>query len=269
MNIEWIKLSSEIEIPMVGLGTYDLKEEEIQNGIRSGYRMFDTASQYENEEEVGRAIKRSGVSRREIIISTKLWTEDIRRHNVRQAALDSLKRLDTDYIDIFLIHWPAEGYTEAWLEMEKLLREGLVRSIGVCNCNRRHLEALQSMSEIKPVINQIESHPVFSNDDLIQYCKEIKIQTEAWCPLGGSYAKLTQKKELVDIAGKYGVSVAQLILRWHLQRGVIVIPRSSRAEHQRSNLDLFGFDIRDEDMLLISNLNTNKRLGADPDNFNF
>ena len=188
---------------------------------------------------------------------------------MREELEESLKALQTDYVDLYLIHWPAIGFERAWETMARLKEEGKVREIGVCNFEPHHFEELERVSGIVPVLNQIESHPYFQNTELIQYCKGRGVLAQAWCPLGGSYSKLTEEPVFGELAKKYGKTSAQIILRWHLQRGVWIIPRSGNPVRQRDNKELFDFALDDADMERIGRMDTGHRMGADPDCFNF
>lgn len=258
-----------VEIPQMGLGTFDLKEKEILAGIETGYRLLDTAWQYGNEVDVGRAIKKSSVKREAIVVTTKLWTEDIRKKQVRRALEDSLRNLQTDYVDLYLIHWPAVGYLQAWEVMLKLKEEGKVKEIGVSNFQKHHIETLKEISDIMPTLNQIECHPYFQNKEIISYCEAQGILTQAWCPLGGSYSKFIEHDIFIKLAEKYRKTPAQIILRWHIQKNMYVIPRTSSVQRLKQNLEVFDFVIDEGDMKLIDGLDTGRRIGADPDNFNF
>lgn len=257
-----------LKIPQIGLGTYDLKADAICNAIRAGYTLLDTAWQYRNEGEVGCAVRKSGIRREEVAISTKVWTEDIRLGRVREELEESLKALQTDYVDLYLIHWPANGYEKAWEVMNALMEEGKIKSIGVSNFNKNHLEAIAHIGII-PAMNQLESHPYFRNDEVIDECMNRGIKVQAWCPLGGPYSSLKSDKLLEKISHKYGKTSAQIILRWHIQRGMMVIPRSSNEKRLKENLGIFDFELDETDMTEINALDTGKRMGADPDNVNF
>ncbi len=271
-----LKFANGNSIPMVGLGVF-LSEDgnETENAVKwaleAGYRHIDTAKIYGNEESVGKAMKESGVKREDIFLTTKLWNEDIRQGRNREAFYESLEKLGTDYIDLYLIHWPVEGRVEAWLEMEKLYKEGLIKNIGVSNFHKEHLDELLAKSSIVPCVNQIESHPRLTNCELIDYCKGLGIEVQAWSPLGGgtTAAELLKNETLVGIGEKYGKSAAQVIIRWNLQRNVIVLPKSVKKERIIQNFDVFNFELTNEDMEKIYALNTNSRVGADPMNFNF
>lgn len=267
--MDHILLNNGVHMPQLGIGGFAQEKENILCALELGYRLIDTAAQYGNEEAVGQAIRESSVKREDIFLTTKLWTEDIRRKRTREAFFESLKRLQTEYVDLYLIHWPAAGYENAWREMERLYQEGYMRAIGVSNFHPQHLEKLKEMSEIVPAVNQIESHPYFHNQQLIDICKKEKIAVEAWCPLGGAGGRLLQNPTLIELAERYSKTAAQIVIRWHLQRGIIVFPKSSHRERMLSNMDVFNFALSEEDMGIIDGLNKNKRIGANPDNFNF
>ena len=267
--MDYIILNNGVEIPQLGIGGFAQGTDEIVEALKIGYRLIDTAAQYENEEQVGAAIKKSGIPRQEIFLSTKLWTDDIRKRRVRKAFLESLKRLDVEYVDMYLIHWPAAGYAEAWVEMEKLYQEGYIRAIGVSNCHWVHLKEIEKDSSVTPAVNQIESHPKFNNQELIDYCKARGIQVEAWCPLGGTYGRVLEDPRIIEMAEQCGRTPAQVILRWHMQRGIITFPKSSRPARMQSNFDVFSFELTSNEMTILDSLNTGRRTGADPEIFDF
>lgn len=257
------------EIPMVGLGTFALKSQHLITGINNGYKLLDTAWQYNNETEVGEAVRTSGIARENIFITTKIWTDDIRNGDIERAVDKSLFNLGMDYIDLYLIHWPAKGYENAWLKMLELQEKGKIKNTGVCNCNIHHLDRIHDISGIYPGINQVELHPFFQNQELVSFCKSNKILVQAWCPLGGPKNHYLDNDVFLKLGKKYNKSAAQIILRWHVQNGILVIPRSSNNFRQRENIDIFDFDISREDMSLIDSLDKEKRIGADPDMFEF
>lgn len=263
------ELCRDVRIPQLGLGTYDLNAKHIATALAIGYRLLDTAWQYGNESEVGKAIKESQVPRDEIFVTSKLWTDSVRSGKVREELEDSLRKLGTDYLDLYLIHWPAQGFERAWETMCKLKEEGKVHAIGVSNFQEHHFQELARISDVIPVLNQIECHPFFQNKKLISFCRSQKVAVQAWCPLGGAYVRLADQKIFQEIGEKYHKSAAQIILRWHLQTGILVIPRSSHVERQKQNLDVFDFELSAEDMAYINALDTQKRIGADPDQFDF
>lgn len=266
--MEYTQIAEGIAIPKIGLGTYDLKSDSIRNGIDAGYRLFDTAWQYGNECEVGKAVLESGIDREDIFVTTKLWTKQIRMSIVREALEESLRNLKMDYVDLYLIHWPADGFEKAWEEMNILMKEGKIKAIGVSNFNKRQLDKIANIG-VSPAVNQIESHPYFRNDELIKECVNRNIKVQAWCPLGGSYSSLKTDKLFEEIAQKYDRTPAQIILRWHIQRGLMVIPRSSNIMRLKDNIHVFDFKLDEADMSKINALDTGIRMGADPDNFNF
>ena len=262
-----IKLNDGLTMPVVALGVWQSHEgtkNAVLTALKNGYRHIDTAAVYHNEKAVGEAIKESGIPRNEIFVTTKLWNDDVRSGNTREALKKSLENLGLDYVDLYLIHWPAEGYVEAYLEMEKLQKEGLTRSIGVSNFRKSHLQNLLSKVHIVPSINQIETNPQMVDEETIQYCKENKIGVEAWSPLG-SGACLNNPK-IQEIANKYQKSSAQIILRWLLQKGIVILPKSVHENRIKENIDLFNFVLENEDVELINQLNQHKRTGPDPDN---
>ncbi len=271
-----LTLANGNSIPMVGLGVFLAEngaetENAVKWALEAGYRHIDTAKIYGNETAVGNAIKESGVKREDIFVTTKLWNEDIRQGKAREALLKSLEDLQLDYIDLYLLHWPVEGRVEAWFELEKLYNEGLIKNIGVSNFHKVHLDELLPKCTIVPHINQIESHPRLTNCELIDLCKENDIAVQVWSPLGGgkTAAELLANETLVNIGKKYGKTPAQVIIRWDLQRGVIVLPKSSHQDRIKQNFDVFDFELSAEDMATIFDMNTNTRVGADPENFDF
>ncbi|KAB8288544.1 aldo/keto reductase [Bifidobacterium avesanii] len=269
-----VTLNNGITIPQLGLGVFRTKEgEETVDAVRwaleAGYRHIDTARAYNNEESVGQGMRESGVKRRDVFLTTKLWNQDVRDGRARDAFFESLDRLGTDYVDLYLIHWPANGWQKAWEQMEELYNERRIRAIGVSNFHRHHIEELRSFSDLTPAADQIESSPQFPNQELIDWDRSQGIAVEAWSPLGGTGGSLLDNPTVAAVAAKYGKSPAQAIIRWHLQRGVVVIPKSIHAERIRQNFDVFDFTLSDDDMHALSNLGINRRQGSDPDNFNF
>lgn len=267
--MEYIRLNNGMNMPQLGIGGFSQSEDAIGIALSLGYRLIDTAAQYGNEEQVGDAIRNSSAGRDEIFLTTKLWTEDIRRNKTREAFFESLRRLQTDYVDLYLVHWPAEGFESAWLEMEKLLKEGYIRAIGVSNFHPKHFAKLEEIASVRPVLNQVESHPRFRNQELIDCCAGKDIKTEAWCPFGGTGARMLQNTTLLELAEKYQKTSAQIILRWDMQRGIIAIPRSAHKERMLENMQIFDFSLTKEDMEKINDLDTGKRIGADPEDFDF
>jgi len=261
-------------MPMLGLGVWQSEfgkatEDAVKWALEAGYRHIDTAMIYQNEESVGKGIKESKVAREKIFLTTKLWNDDVRAGNTLQAFEKSLQRLAVDYVDMYLIHWPVDGFTEAWRVMEDLYQQGKIKAIGVSNFHQTHLEKLCSEAKVVPAINQIESHPMLSNQKLIDYCQGKGIAVSAWSPLGGSQGNMLKDECLIEMADKYNKTTAQIILRWDIQREVVVIPKSVHKERIVSNMKIFDFELSQEDMDIINCLNQDKRTGADPDNFDF
>lgn len=265
-----IKLNDGNYIPQIGFGVFRAKfGKETFNAVtwalEANYGHIDTAKIYLNERSVGKAIKKSSLNREDIFVTTKVWNTDVIKRKTRKAFFKSLRRLKLKYVDLYLIHWPVDGYIDAYLELVKLQKEGYIKSIGVSNFQIRHLEELKKHTDIVPAVNQIESNPQFNNQELISYCQAHNIAVEVWSPLGGSKHSLLNEPTLVKLSEKYHKTTAQIIIRWHIQRGVIVLVKSSHKERIYSNLDVFDFELSSEDMELINSLNTNQRVGGDPD----
>ncbi len=272
--MDFATLKNGVKMPKLGFGVFQTPdgnqtEDAVKWALEAGYRHIDTAMIYGNEGSVGKAIEESGVPREEIFLTTKLWNEDIRRDNTIQAFEESLKRLRTDYLDLYLIHWPADGFEKAWAEMEKIYDSGRVKAIGVSNFQPRHLETLETISSLKPAVNQIESNPYFNNQEVIDYCSERGISVTVWSPLGGTGGSILDDPVLNELSEKYKKSPAQVVIRWHLQRGVVVIPKSLHQNRISANFDVFDFELSNGDLERINLLNRNIRSGADPDQFDF
>ena len=270
--MQYITLSNGVTIPQLGLGVFRTPAGEttinsVRWALEAGYRHIDTAMIYHNEEGVGIGMKESGVPREEIFLTTKLWTSDIRGGTIREGLEGSLKRLQTDYVDLYLIHWAAEGFENAWLEMEKLYGEGKIRAIGVSNFHKQHMVSLRKVMNIVPMVNQIESQPYFNNQALIDNCLRDHVDVEVYSPLGGTGGHVLEDETLAALAEKYGKTPAQIVIRWHLQRGLIVLPKSTHKERIVSNLDVFDFELTAEDMKVIGGLDRGERAGGDPDTF--
>ncbi|MFE5323995.1 aldo/keto reductase [Paenibacillus sp. NPDC056579] len=265
-------LSNGVEMPWLGLGVWKTKdgEEVIQSvkaAIQAGYRSIDTAAAYGNEDGVGTAIKESGVQRDELFITTKVWNADQGYDSTLRAFEESRRKLGLDVIDLYLVHWPVKGkYKDTWRALEKLYKDGAVRAIGVSNFQVHHLEDVMSQSEITPMVNQVEFHPLLTQEKLRSFCREHRIQLEAWSPLMQGNLDIPLLSEL---GAKHGKSPAQIILRWDLQHGVVTIPKSVTASRIQQNGDIFDFQLSAEDMAKLDALNENRRFGPDPDNFNF
>lgn len=263
-----ITLNDGNTMPQLGLGVWRARlgdaKRAVLDAIGAGYRLIDTAAIYGNEEDVGAAIAECGVAREELFITTKLWNSDQGAENVRPALEASLSRLGLDYVDLYLIHWPMPDldlYVETWKEFEKLRSEGLIRSIGVCNFEPDHLERLINETGTAPVIDQVELHPGFNQEKIRAYCDAHNIRVESWSPLSGSAggASLLQDHRLLELAEKYDKSPAQIVIRWHIQNNLTVIPKSVHTERIRQNIDVFDFALTIEEMSTISSIESTRQ----------
>lgn len=265
-----VSLSDGRAIPQLGLGVYKASDAEafhaVGTALDAGYRHVDTASFYENERGVGEAVRASGLGRHEVFVTSKVWQDDHGYDETRRAFDLSLARLGFDYLDLYLIHWPAprkNRYVETWRALESLKADGVVRSIGVSNFHPHHLERLATESTQTPVINQVELHPWLQQRATRDYDAEHGIATEAWSPL--ARGRILEDETLAELAAKHGVSPAQVVLRWHLGEGNVVIPKSITPERIRQNIDVFDFSLDDDDRARIAALDSGLRTGKDPD----
>ena len=258
--MEYATLNNGIKMPMAGIGTFLLTPDEAETSVLSalqcGYRLIDTANAYVNEKAVGRAMRKSGIPRDEIFLETKLWPSFYEQED---AVEKTLQRLGTDYIDLLLIHQPAGSYVAGYRQMEKAYKEGKVRAIGLSNFKKEQIEEILSLCEVKPTILQTDLHPYHQEPELKAFLKENGIVPQAWYPLGHGDKALLQEPLFAQLGKKYGKSAPQIILRWHIQSGNIVIPGSKNSEHIKSNFDLFDFALTDEEMAQIAALNRNVR----------
>jgi len=262
-----VKLNNGVEMPIFGLGTYRARageaREAVLQALKVGYRLIDTASMYGNEKDVGEALRKSGLPRKEIFITTKLWNSDHGYDKALAAFEESRKKLGLDYVDLYLIHWPVESLrNETWKAMEKLLEEGKCRAIGVSNYMIDHLTDLLAISPVMPAVNQVEFSPFLYQKDLLEFCRSNNIQLESYSPLTKGH--MLDDARLSEVARKYSKSTAQILIRWTLQKDVIVIPKSSRKEKIRENADVFDFEISSEDMDRLDALHENMRVSWDP-----
>lgn len=263
-------------IPQLGVGVFkvddEVCEQVVADALAVGYRHIDTAMIYRNEGAVGRAIAKSGIPRDELFVTTKLWNSDQGSETAAQALQTSLDLLGLDQVDLYLIHWPAplrDQFVETWLVLEDLHRAGLTKAIGVSNFQKEHLERVLEAGSIVPAVNQVELHPAFQQRELRAFQEPLGILTEAWGPLGQAKYDLSELPGLADIAKAHGKSLAQVVLRWHLQEGIIIFPKSSKKERLQENLDVFDFELTSDDMAAIAAMDADRRVGTHPDDGNW
>lgn len=268
-NQPWVILNNGVEIPALGFGVWQIEDEEtcvnaVVTAIETGYRMIDTASIYMNEKAVGNAILKSGIQRNDLFVTSKLWVQDHGYENAKSAFQRTLDRLQLDYLDMYLLHWPFGDFLGAWKALEELYAEGKIKAIGVCNFTIEKLEELKANSKVIPVVNQIELHPLFQQKELQIYNRENNIVTEPWSPLGNGSDAILNNESLLKIAKNYDKTVAQIVLRWHLQEGFVVIPKSITPSRIQENFNVFDFELSQEEMEEIRKIDTNKRIFFDP-----
>lgn len=273
MLIPTKKLLNGVEMPYLGLGVYKMEDPEealvaMTKALELGYRAIDTAALYNNEKEVGEAIRTSNIPRKEIFVTTKVWNSDQGYDETLRAFETSLKKLGLDYIDLYLTHWPVEEkFVDTYRAIERLYEEKLIRVPGVSNHHAHHLQKIFAKANVQPMVNQVECHPYLQQDELKQFCKEHQIALTAWAPIGKG--RILQDKTLTELASKYGKTPAQIILRWHYQEDTITIPKSVTPSRIEENMQIFDFELSTEDMLKIKSINKNERMGQNPDNFHF
>lgn len=264
-------LNNGVKMPWLGLGVYKVQNGEevihsIKSAVNAGYRSIDTAAFYENEEGVGQAIKECGVPREELFITTKVWNDQHGYEPALKAFEESRKKLKTDYVDLFLIHWPVTGmYKDTWRALEKLYKDGYIRAIGVSNFHIHHLKDLMGDCEITPAVNQVEFHPYLTQRNLHSFCREQGIQLEAWGPL--ARGAVVKDKIIQEIASKYKKTPAQIVLRWDVQKQVVTIPKSVQEYRIIENMEIFYFELTEDEMKKIDSLNRDERTGPNPDTF--
>lgn len=263
------KLNNGVMMPIFGLGVYKSGDETydaVRAALDAGYRHIDTAALYKNEDAVGAAIKDSKIQREEIFVTTKLWNDDMAAGTQHEAFERSLKLLDMDYVDLYLIHWPVSSALESsWRVLEEIYRAGGARAIGVSNCHMQHLMRVMAAAEIVPAVNQIECHPYLNQKALRTFCNNLSIEVTAWSPLGRG--RVLEDAVIESIAARRGKTPAQVVLRWELQENIIVIPKSVHKERIIENADIFDFELTPEEIQSMNELNRNQHFGTNPDNF--
>ena len=275
MNIQSRKsLGNGEEIPVLGLGVYLSPEGEttaasVRWAVEAGYRHIDTAAVYGNEASVGEGIQTCGIPREQLFVTSKLWNDDIRKGRELEAFRESLKKLGTEYVDLYLLHWPVEGFMKSWHILEDLYRNGAVRAIGVSNFHKQHLEMLEAEAEIMPMVNQFECHPYLSQEMLIETSRKYGMVCEAYSPLGGQNGPVLSDPVICKLAREKGCTAAQIVLQWNVHRGLVVLPKSNHRERIESNARLFDVELSQEEIQQIDSLNCGMRTGGDPDHFDF
>lgn len=273
---ERVMLNNGTAIPGLGLGTFQIPDAEtatvVENGIKNGYRLIDTAQIYGNEEGVGAGIKAglkaTGLERKDLFVTSKVWNAHLSYDETIAAFESSIKKLDLDYLDLYLIHWPGrDTFKESWKALEDLYEQGKIKAIGVSNFEVHHLQELASFAKVTPVINQVETHPKMNQKQLRQYAEEHGIKIQAWSPL--MQGQILDNTVLKEIAAKYDKTVAQVVLRWDIQQNILLVVKSVRPERMLSNAQVFDFELEPDDMDKISALNEDLRVGPNPDEFDF
>lgn len=256
--MQYVTLSNGVKMPQLGYGVYQVNKEECErcvlDALKVGYRHIDTAQSYFNEEEVGNAIAKSGVPREQVFLTTKVWVEHYGYDETRKSVLESMRKLKTNYIDLVLLHQPFSDYYGAWRALEDLYAEGVIKAIGVSNFYPDRLVDICSFARIKPMVNQVETHPHNQQIEAHEWMKKYGVQHEAWAPFGEGRGGMFEEPLLVEIGKKYGKTAAQVILRWDMQRNVVAIPKSTHIERMEQNFDIFDFELSEEDMAKIATL---------------
>lgn len=264
--MQYVTLSNGVKMPQLGYGVYQVDKEECErcvlDALKVGYRHIDTAQSYFNEEEVGNAIAKSGVPREQIFLTTKVWVEHYGYDETRKSVLESMRKLKTNYIDLVLLHQPFSDYYGAWRALEDLYAEGVIKAIGVSNFYPDRLVDICSFARIKPMVNQVETHPHNQQIEAHEWMKKYGVQHEAWAPFGEGRGGMFEEPLLVEIGKKYGKTAAQVILRWDMQRNIVAIPKSTHIERMEQNFDIFDFELSEEDMAKIATLDKNRVLSS-------
>ena len=269
-TIPSVTLSNGVVMPAIGFGVFQIPDDAmdatVRHALEAGYRAFDTAPMYGNERSLGRALTDSGVPREELFVTTKVSNEDQGYQSTLAAVEKSVARLGLDYVDLCLIHWPAPArgtYLDTWRALEQLHAAGRVRAIGVSNFQADHLDRLLEVAAVRPMVNQIEIHPLLPQQSMVELHRSLGIHTQAWAPL--ARGRLQENPVLTELARRHDVSLAQLVLRWHLQRDIVPLPKSSSPERMRANIDVFDFELDADEIAQISALDRNERTGPHPD----
>lgn len=256
--MDYVTLNNGVKMPQLGYGVYQVSKDECErcvlDALKVGYRHIDTAQSYFNEEEVGNAIEKSGVPRNEIFLTTKVWIEHYGYEQTKASVYESMQKLKVNYIDLVLLHQPFADYYGAWRALEDMYADGKIRAIGISNFYSDRMVDLASFSRIKPMVNQVETHPFNQQIEAQEWMKKYGVQIEAWAPFGEGRGGLFTNETIAKIAAKYNKTVAQVILRWELQRGIVVIPKSVHIERMEQNLDVFDFKLTEEDMNVMASL---------------
>lgn len=256
--MQYVTLSNGVKMPKLGYGVYQIDKEECErcvlDALKVGYRHIDTAQSYFNEEEVGNAIAKSGIPREQIFLTTKVWVENYGYDETRKSVLESMRKLKTNYVDLVLLHQPFSDYYGAWRALEDLYAEGVIKAIGVSNFYPDRLVDICSFARIKPMVNQVETHPHNQQIEAHEWMKKYGVQHEAWAPFGEGRGGMFEEPLLVEIGKKYGKTAAQVILRWDMQRNIVAIPKSTHIERMEQNFDIFDFELSEEDMAKIATL---------------
>lgn len=271
--VDSVVLNNGLRMPWLGFGVYQIDDGEavaqaVQTALDNGYRSIDTATIYMNERGVGKALQQCGIPREELFLTTKVWNDDQRANRVLAAFEESLERLAVDYVDLYLVHWPVEGcYQETWQVMQEIYESGRARAIGVSNFQVHHLEDILHDNQVVPAVNQVEFHPFLIQPELLSFCRKRQIQVEAWSPLMAG--QIVTEPTVQTLAEKYHRTQAQVVLRWNLQHEVVTIPKSVHANRIAENAQIFDFEISEADMQVLDALDAGKRVGPDPDDFDF